>query len=125
MRLSPYRWLLVIGFWPLALLYLDGSRASASCGDYVHIVANATSGTNDHTPVPTPPCGCTGSTCQQSPAIPAVPSPDTTKTQSQHSDAILLVDVAIDSDSVTNHFEFEVRTSTAPVETIFHPPRRS
>ena len=119
------RWLFVIGFWPLALLCLDGSRASATCGDYVHIVSNATADTNNHAPVPTPPCGCTGSTCQQSPTIPAVPAPDSTKTHTQNSDAILLVDVAIDSESVTNRFEFEVRTCAAPVETIFHPPRLS
>lgn len=118
-----FRWLFVIGFWPLALLCLDGSRASATCGDYVHIVSHATPDTGNPAPAPTPPCGCTGTSCQQTPAIPVVPSPDTTKTQSQHSDAILLVDVAIASDSVTNRFEFEVRSSTAPVETIFHPPR--
>jgi hypothetical protein len=121
----PIRWLFVIGFWPLALLCLDGSRANASCGDYVHIVSNPTSDSNNHTPTPTPPCGCVGSSCQKSPAIPTVPAPDTTKSQSQNSDAILPVDVTIDSKTVTNRFEFLVRTCSAPVETIFHPPRRS
>lgn len=121
---SLYRWLLTIGFLPLVMLCATGNRASASCGDYLHIVSDKPQTQNDDTPnQPRPPCN--GPSCHQSPATPA-PTPITvTVTEHQTSDAILTASAEVIAIQTAVLTDAVFSVCHVPADAIFHPPRGS
>jgi len=119
-----YRWLLTFGVLPLVMLCAQGGRASASCGDYLHIVADTSPAPAGDAPrQPRPPCH--GPSCQKPPATPS-PAPVTvTAPDTQTSDALLAADMVVDTPSSADLPPPESPTSFGLAEAIFHPPRHS
>ncbi|MFO0937756.1 MAG: hypothetical protein U0798_14730 [Gemmataceae bacterium] len=121
---------IVIGLAPIVCLLVFTQSASATCGDYVHILKMSPIkfgfGSVENQPTqksPNLPCPCHGSECHQSPK-PDQPSPTTpTTTNSSTHEAILLErDFALasvigcpipESIGTIQHFSM----------LIFHPPR--
>lgn len=97
-------------------------QASASCGDYVHILSTQPSPLSSGVDTPSAPRKpCDGPACRQSPHTPPAPVPVTVETQ--HPDAVLMVDV--ESDPLVIHLLTveNLGADSAPREPIFHPPR--
>lgn len=121
---SLNRWLFTIGLMPLVMLCATGNSASASCGDYLHIVNDNPATQNGDTPVqPRPPCN--GPSCRQSPATPA-PMPITvTVTEHQTPDAILTASAELIAVQTTVLTDAVFSACHVPAGAIFHPPRLS
>jgi hypothetical protein len=118
MAFLSYRW------WPvvavavlLGTLSFEG-RATAGCGDYVHILPAG--GADESSPKPKPPCH--GPSCQKQSAPPIhapVPPPPPTV----HPDALLAVDADDDSTRSTPIITSDRRPTAGPTTSVFHPPR--
>ncbi len=120
---SPYLWLLILGLVPLGSLCGLEGRATASCGDYVHILSsNSTTPTEDKSK--SVPCPCQGPNChQQSPDAP-VPTPPAPVSQNLSTDFILIETHNLELGFGSLNFEAP-QTSYSPgcADSIFHPPR--
>jgi len=124
MRYSlPYRWLLILGTLPILSLVNWESRASASCGDYVHIVnTNESIPASDHPVTPHEPCHGPG--CNQQRPIPPMPVPVPTTTQQAPSDAILFAPAEYPDSAMALPIDPEASSRPHRIHTsIFHPPR--
>lgn len=124
MRTSPPSiWPLCIGILSIAGFCASENRASATCGDYVHILAKSAA---DHSEAPISPTKpCNGKSCQQAPIAPApLPIPSTPTTPTQSLDAILSADAEFALHQVELRIAPEDRASQrGHLEAIFHPPR--
>ena len=124
MRISPLSlWPLCIGILSMAGFCASENRATAVCGDYVHILAkNAADGSE--APV-SPPKPCNGKSCEQAPIAPApMPIPTTPTSPTQSLDAILSADAEFAPHLVELGIDPEDRASQrGHLEAIFHPPR--
>ena len=99
------------------------NRASAACGDYVHILASRTA--NDSEAPVLPPMPCNGKSCQQAPIAPEpLPIPTAPTSPTQSLDAILSADPEFATHLIALRSDPEDRTSQrGHLEAIFHPPR--
>ena len=119
-----YRWLLTIGILPLVVLCASGTKASASCGDYLHIVADKSQTPNGNTPnQPRPPCH--GPSCHQAPVMPTPVPVTVTPTEHQSTDAILTTSAEVEALQTADIPDGEFPTFHTLAESIFHPPRCS
>jgi hypothetical protein len=109
------RWWPVVAAVLLGTLAFEG-RATAACGDYVHILAP---GTADDT-TPKPPCH--GPSCQKQSA-PPIHAPVSPPPQTVHPDALLAVDADDDSTHTTPATTSDHRPTAGQSRSIFHPPR--
>lgn len=119
-----YRWLFTIGILPLVVLCASGTKASASCGDYLHIVADKPQTQNGDTPnLPRPPCH--GPSCHQSPVMPTPVPVSVAPTEHLTPDAILTASADIEALQTAVVPDGEFPACHALAESIFHPPRCS
>lgn len=114
---SPIRGALLGLIVPTVLL-LTGATASASCGDYVHVLP---AGVATGAPAP-PKAPCRGPNCQDAPRHPPAPAP-TTAPSTAPQDAVLASFVTIDAAEgrwpLAECFPVPHHVPSG----IFHPPR--
>ncbi len=119
-----YRWLVTIGMLPLVVLCASGSKAGASCGDYLHIVADNSQPPSSDTPKQSRP-PCHGPSCRQAPVMPSPVPVTVTATEHQTLDAILTSSAEVEALQTAVVLDREFPACHILAETIFHPPRRS
>ena len=118
-----------IGLLPIFCLFVSTQSASATCGDYVHILRPGEAKIGMNTAVPLNadgskvPCPCRGPECHQSPTqndpIPTTP----TTTNSNASEAILLEDAHPDLSLSGSAHPESIGQLQRGSKLIFHPPR--
>jgi hypothetical protein len=108
---------------PIVVLFASATRATASCGDYVHILpAGQTAPEGEHPPTDQP-CPCRGPSCGKTPVTPAAPSPAPVQTLTQTADALLTPSDEDNSTRSTTLTDTADRTPGGAADPIFHPPR--
>jgi hypothetical protein len=107
----------------VVLLTAAGSSASASCGDYVHVLPAGVSAPAEPQPQPPADCPCKHGRCDKAPApVPPPPTPPGSVGGPTH-DAVLDA-VAAESQSATGYVrDFGRDLVRRSPSAIFHPPR--
>jgi hypothetical protein len=117
-RRCQIRWLVLGALTPFVLLLSSANTASASCGEYVHILPTESSANSD-TPTPPP---CHGPNCRQAPPAP-MPSPVAPAVSAQPQDAVLTSATLAESQGSFRFVSEPVLSTPRTLTSIFHPPR--
>lgn len=110
----------IVGLMAPIVLLLANAKASASCGDYVHILPNGISA--DGQPPAHPKAPCHGPNCQDAPRHPPTPSPTVTVNAPPH-DAVLANCATIEAAGTERWPSESFPVPHHVPSAIFHPPR--